>query len=198
MTDGLAQPPLTNHEVERRLPTLDLISDDDLREDVRAISRFAPPYFWERPGSTAGYHNSHDHGLWAHTLKLSTVISRLEDSLVQRERLSVGDIDRAHAAAILHDQRKAGGPAPPHDTRDDHDRLMARTVRQGLADSGQIADAVASHMGPWYEGPEPTTPLQEIVHTADMLAADDNISMAIQSPVPEELGAVGYEGVDLR
>jgi len=142
----LSQPPLTNHEVERRLPTLQLINDDDLREDVRAISRFAPAYFWTRPGSTAGYHNSHEHGLWAHTLKLSTVIARLKDSLVQRERLFVDDIDRAHAAAILHDQRKAGGPGPPHDTRDDHDRLMARTVRQGLSDSGQVADAVAARL----------------------------------------------------
>jgi uncharacterized domain HDIG len=193
MTD-LSEPPLTESEVERRLPSLRLIEDDDLRDDTRHLSRYAPAYFWLRPGSTAGYHNAHKHGLWAHTLKLSTVIERLADSYVERNLIRAEDIDRAHAAAILHDQRKAGESG--NNTRDDHDLLMADRVRDCLDDE-IVARCVAEHMGAWYDGPDPQSHVAELVHVADMIASDDNMTIKIPAPVPEALLGWGYEGAEL-
>jgi len=188
---------LSRDEVRRRLPTLRLIDNAELRSETARLSCSAPPYFWTRAGSTKGYHNDHEHGLWAHTLKLSTVIKRLADSYTERGLLRPSDVDRAHAAAILHDQRKAG----PRGTDGlgavtDHDLQMATGVREFVHDEA-VARAVESHMGPWYDGPEPASTLEELVHVADMIAADDNCDIAIQSPVPTELAGHGYEGVDL-
>ena len=193
----LSDPPLTDAEVERRLPTLALIADDELRADTRSLSRFAPAYFWTRAGSTAGYHNAHEHGLWAHTLKLSTVIERLADSYVERGLIRESDIDRAHAAAILHDQRKAGPAGGDDQTESDHGLQMATGVRQHVGDE-VVARCVASHMGPWYDGPEPTSHVAELVHIADMMASDDNAILAIQEPLPDELRDMGFEAVDMR
>lgn len=191
----LAEPPLSRAEAKRRMPTLRLIDDDELRHDVAGLTRFAPAYFWTRPGSTAGYHNAHEHGLWAHTLKLSTVIERLADSYVERGLIRDADVDRAHAAAILHDQRKEGRAGDG--TASDHDLQMATGVRQHVGDE-IVARCVASHMGAWYDGPDPQSPLEELVHVADMVASDDNCICKLQEPIPEELQRLGFEGVSLR
>ena len=192
--DKLAEPPLSADEVDRRMPSLMLIADPEVRAEVRRLTQYAPAYFWERPGSTAGYHNAHEHGLWAHTLKLSTVIERLADSYRERDLLRPGDVDRAHAAAILHDQRKAGLDGV--ETLSNHDWEMGRVVRDSALDD-TIARAVESHMGPWNDGPEPSSTLDELVHVADMIASDDNAEISLPAPVPEELTAHGYGAADL-
>jgi len=196
-TDNLPAPPISAPEAERRMPSLDLIENDEIREETRKLTMFAPAYFWERPGSTAGYHNAHDHGLWAHTLKLSTVIERLADSYTERGLLRKPlDVDRAHAAAILHDQRKAGEDG--EETQSDHDWWMGGVVRQESELGEAVARAVESHMGAWGDGPDPSSTLAELVHVADMVASDDNVEIALPAPVPEELTAHGYEEVELR
>jgi len=184
----LSDPPLTEAEVRRRLPSLALINDDALRRDTLELSRYAPAYFWTRSGSTAGYHNAHEHGLWGHTLKLATVIARLADSYVQRGLIREADVDRAHAA------RKAGESG--NQTRDDHDLLMGDKVRDVIGDE-IVARIVEEHMGAWYDGPDPQSPVAELVHVADMIASDDNVDIAIPAPVPDALESYGYEGVEL-
>lgn len=191
----LSDPPLTDQEVKRRMPSLALIEDSELRGDVRRLTRFAPPYFWTRAGSTMGYHNAHECGLWAHTLKLSTAIDRIADSFVEQELIVEADVDRAHAAAILHDQRKAGPAGGDEKTDRDHDLQMGTGVRKHIDDE-LVARAVESHMGPWYEGPEPRSPLDQLVHVADMIASSRHIDMALPEPVPNELVEHGYEGYE--
>jgi len=194
-TPELPEPPLSPAETTRRLPSLTLIEDDDIRAETRHLARYAPEYFWTRPGSTKGYHNAHRHGLWAHTLKLATVIERNADSYTERDRLRERDVDRAHAAAILHDQRKAGEDG--EETLHDHDKRMGAVVRERSALDDSVARAIESHMGAWYDGPEPTSTLEELVHVADMVASDENIEIALPGPVPEELVEQGYESADL-
>ena len=194
-TDNLPAPPISAPEAERRMPSLALIEDDAIREETRKLTMFAPAYFWERPGSTAGYHNAHEHGLWAHTLKLSTVIERLADSYTERGLLRSDDVDRAHAAAILHDMRKAG--VDGEETQSDHDWWMGGVVRQESELGETVARAIEEHMGPWNDGPEPSSTLAELVHVADMVASDDNVDIALPAPVPEELEVHGYDGVEL-
>ena len=195
-TADLSDPPLTPAEAERRMPSLALIEDDDIRAETRRLTQYAPAYFWERPGSTAGYHNAHRYGLWAHTLKLSTVIERLADSYVERGLLRKPlDVDRAHSIAILHDQRKAGEDGD--ETQSDHDWWMSGVVRQESELGETVARAIEEHMGAWGDGPDPSSTLAELVHVADMVASDDNVDIALPGPVPEELEAHGFAAADL-
>jgi len=193
--------PLSVDETYRRLPTLELIEDGRIRAIASRLSSEAPDYFWTVPASTSGYHHPacrQDHGLWIHTLMLSTVIDRLADSYVAQGKLEEGDVDLAHAAAILHDQRKNGDPQDPSETSvSDHDLRMADVVRDSPLDE-RVADAIAAHMGSWYDGPAPSTPLEDLVHTADMVASTASITPAVHGPIPEELADVGLEVVDLR
>jgi hypothetical protein len=76
---------------------------------------------------------------------------------------------------------------------------MARVIREESDLPEAVAEAVQSHMGPWYDGPEPSGGLGRIVHDADMVASTSTISPAVPAPVPEELSDVdGLEEVDLR
>ena len=192
---------LSDEETQRRLPTLQLIEDDRTRALTLNLSRNAPEYFWQVPASSSGFHHPAcrgDRGLWAHTLMLSTVIDRLADSYVEQGLIDRSDVDFAHAAAILHDQRKNGDPEnPANKSTSDHELRMAEFIRTtGLDD--RVADAVESHMGPWYDGPKPETHLDQLVHTADMVASTESITPAVQGPIPEELEHCGLEAVDLR
>lgn len=181
MTGGHIAP----QEVERRLPSLGYIDDDAVRSETKRISRKAPEYFWIRPGSRR-HHNVHEHGLWKHTLKLSVVIDRLADSWVQLSYVEEDDINHAHAAAILHDQRKEGTNGGG--TAKDHDLQMAAVVRDFSSLDNEVADAISAHMGPWYQGPSPTAgSLESLVHVADMIASTKAINIQLPQPVPSEL-----------
>lgn len=188
-------------EIERRLPTLELIDDERVRDLTIRLTATAPAYFWERPASTSGASHpvcQQPHGLWAQTLMLSTVIDRLADSYVDRNLLEDRDIDLAHASAILHDQRTYGEPERASETSaSDHDVLMAELVYDSPLDD-RVAAAVASHSGPWDDGPTPESDLERLVHTADMIASSPSITAGVHQPIPEELTDLGLEAVDLR
>ena len=202
------EPRLSIDEAERRMPTLALIDDDRIRETTRQLVREAPAYFWRVPASSSGYHHPAcrgERGLWAHTLMLSTVIERLAPTYVQQvtKAFSEIDVDRAHAAAIVHDMRKNGDPGDPTEkSTSDHDIRMAEVVRTAdwhtPGTELMISNAVASHMGAWYDGPEPTADHEQLVHTADMVASTATITVGVQGPIPEELADLGLEEVDLR
>lgn len=191
-------------EVRRRVPTLELIENEEIRSSVEAITARAPEYFWRVPASTSGFHHPLcrvERGLWRHMLMLSTVIEHLSDSLLELGQIDPIEVDHAHGAAILHDQQKKG--VPERETSvSNHDILMQNEVYY----SGEIpskhrkpiADAIGSHMGPWYDGPEPETPLEQLVHTADMISATETITPGIQGPIPDEIQHPELEEVDLR
>lgn len=198
MKNGDSQ--LDGDEVYRRMPALDLIQDDELREATARVTAAAPDYFWRVPASTSGYHHplcQGERGLWAHTSMVVTVLERLSDSFVQQDRLQRWDVDAARSAAILHDQRKNGMPVEPSDSSvSNHDVLMANVAREeGLPDV--VADAIESHMGPWYDGPIPRTAVDHLVHNADMVASTATITPKVPGPVPEELAELGAEGANL-
>lgn len=181
--------PLVDDEVRRRISAVDLIDDPEIREETIKLTARAPRYFWEVPASTSGYHHPAcrgEHGLWVHTLMVCTAIERLGDSYA--ERYSNVDLDHAIAAAILHDQRKNGDPEDPSDSSvSDHDIQMATVIADESELPIEIADAVAAHMGPWYDGPIPSTWLDQLVHNADMMASTSMATLAVRGPVPEEL-----------
>ncbi|WP_090312443.1 HD domain-containing protein [Natronorubrum texcoconense] len=191
---------LSSEETLRRLPTLELIDDERTRAFTINLSSKAPEYFWEVPASTSGYHHpacQGDRGLWAHTLMLSTVVDRLADTYVEQELIEPEEVPLAHAAVVLHDQRKNGDPEnPSNKSTSDHELRMARVIRESPLDD-RVADAVESHMGAWYADTQPETPLDQLVHTADMVASTASITPGVQGPIPEELEHCELEAVDL-
>lgn len=192
----MSQSHLSPTEVTRRLPAAGQITDKDLRDQTIAVSAEAPTYFCEVPASTSGYHPPlcrKRHSLWIHTLMVATAVERLVDSYTGRYDV---DANRARAAALLHDQRKNSPPDAPSGTSvSDHDVQMA-TVFEERDLPAPVVNAVETHMGPWYDGPEPKTPLAELVHNADMLASTGNATLAIPSPIPEELQKYDLSGAD--
>lgn len=186
-------------EVRRRVPVVDQIDDYDIRTATIDLTSRAPAYFWAVPASTSDHHHPacrQAHGLWAHTLMGTTALLHLADSYVGQGRLEPAGVDYALAASVLHDQRKNGphGSRPP--SASDHDLRMARVIDEESALPSVVAEAVASHMGPWYDGPEPETPVERLVHDADMMASTPKATLQLPSPVPEELAnSLDVEGV---
>jgi hypothetical protein len=119
-------------------------------------------------------------------LKLSTAIDILGPSYLERGLLTLRDIDRAHAAAILHDQRK-NGEAGNEETLEAHDTMMADIVRDDNSLDEAIAHAIDAHMGGWGTEPQPQSNLAGLLHDADMLAAEDVCRLPVYEPVPTEL-----------
>lgn len=193
--------PLDVEETIRRVPTLELIDDPALREETTRVTSRAPAYFWTVPASTSGFHHPlcrGERGLWVHTLMLSTVIERLADSCVGLGDLARDEVDHAHAAAILHDQRKNGDPASPsRKSVSDHDLRMGRVLREQADVPESVVEAVEAHMGPWYDGPAPESPIERLVHTADMVASTETITPGVHGPIPDELADLGVEEVRL-
>lgn len=200
-TPGVDPKRLDIDNVYRRLPALTMIDDMDIRNETARLSARAPPYFWEVPASTSEYHHPacrEPHGLWAHTLMVVTALARLEASYREQDRLGDTDRDHALAAAILHDQRKRG-PAGTSQTSAarDHDLQMARVIERESDLPQPVADAVATHMGPWYAGPTPHTDLQDLVHTADMVASTATVTPGLPAPIPDELDGLDVPEVEL-
>lgn len=177
-------------EGRRRMPAVELIDDVDLRQRTLEEIVDLPEYFWRAPATSSDqYHNEFargERGLWIHVLMAATALERTVDSHVQQGALTEQEADRARAAVLLHDGRKYGtGWRPGQGADKDHDIQMADRLR----DRGfhrQVCDAVASHMGPWYAGPAPSTQLSQAVHQADMMASARHVTPAVYQ-APSEL-----------
>ena len=191
---------LPDEEIDRRLPALETIEDEHIRSETRRLTKRAPPYFWVAPASNRDYHHEicrETRGLWAHTLMVHTVIERLADSYVDRGLVPREDVDLARAGALLHDQLKSGERATARTSSvSDHDVQMARRIHEESTLPDRLADAVAAHMGPWYDGPKPGNGLEDLLHNADMIASTNTITAKVHGPIPEELVEIGVEGHD--
>lgn len=172
--------PFDADRLEDLLPSLALLSDTDLYlKTANLITDHCPDYFWHAPAaSTYKHHNPFccgEHGLWIHSLMVSTAYERLAPSYIKQDLITPTEFDYGRAAVILHDMRKHGESYAEGGTADrDHDLQMAQLIREESGLPEKVADAVASHMGNWYEGPAPETPLQQLVHCADLAASSKN------------------------
>lgn len=171
-----------------KLTEYQLIKDDEIRAEVRKALHKFPDYFWEIPAATTyNHHNPYacdKLGLWIHTKMVCTDYLNRVPSKVARGILTEREADMGLAACILHDSWKAGKPPVKGSTgaTRDHDIIAGRFVEQETDLPQEVADAVKSHMGPWYDGPEPVTNLEEIVHMADMGGSSKNSTPGLYSP----------------
>lgn len=173
------------------LPPISLISDEDIfMETADLVVDHCPDYFWHAPAaSTYKHHNPFccgKHGLWIHSLMVATAYERLAPSYLNQGLISIEEIDYGRAAVLLHDMRKHGESYTEGESADrDHDIQAAQLIREESELPENVAAAVESHMGAWYRGPEPETPLQQLVHTADMAASSKNGTWGIyKKPEP--------------
>jgi hypothetical protein len=189
---------LDREEVKRRLPHIEKILDPEIEREVIDITASSPKYFWEVPASTSGYHHPlcrGKHGLWVHTLMVATVVERLKDTYIEQNLIQGEKIDEVRAAALLHDQRKNGSPGHPADkSTSDHNEFMADVVRAESELSNNVSDMIDTHMGKWYDGPSPRNHCEQLLHTSDMIASDENIQIDIMKPIPKELKKLGVDG----
>lgn len=174
---------LDRAEALRRMPAAALIEDTQLRMDVLDTVGEIPDYFWEAPAtSSSEYHNKFargEHGLWIHVLMTATALEGVVDSYVEQGRLEESEVDFARAAVLLHDGWKYGDSWDPGDgAASDHDLRAAAELRErGFPEP--VVDAVAAHMGPWYDGPEPSTALEQVVHQADMMGSRRHVTPVV-------------------
>lgn len=199
--DELPQPKLSVSETRRRLPAIQYIEDDEIQLEVLELSRRAPAYFWVVPAARGDFHNElcrNQHGLWAHTLMVSTGVEYFSDSWIAQGRIDEDDLDLARAAAILHDQRKQGPhQAPAESSTSDHNLSMGDVVREESRLPEDVAVTVEEHMGPFFDGPAAESELGKLVHTADMAASTEEYTATVPAPAPEEILELGIEEADL-
>lgn len=179
---------IDSHEVVRKLPEINEISSDSIREDtINAFVELCPDYFWEVPASSTGKYHPKDHrvekGLWLHTKRAFTQYQRLAPSFYNQNKITKTEMDHGKSAILLHDMFKYGWPKQNHTTKD-HDVVAAKAL-DGYVHS-KVIGCVASHNGPWYEGPSPRNELEQVHHLADMAASDvSNPNIAVLNPSRE-------------
>jgi 23S rRNA maturation-related 3'-5' exoribonuclease YhaM len=155
------------------------IEDSNLKHLVIVCLDRLPSYFWTKPSSSTGkYHPSDEHipgGLSLHTARVVDVVELLCETRI----LKVSK-DEAIAACLLHDVARFGFDvnATPHTLRE-HPMLGEEFFRQTWNEDNwgvdedvmqRISHAIGSHMGRWHTS-SPESPLDQIVHLADMIAA---------------------------
>lgn len=170
-------------EAERALPPLLQLGGEIYWNTLEIVQETVPEYFWTAPAASSyKHHNPYccgERGLWIHTLMVSTAYERLVDSHVEQGLISQYEADLGRAAVLIHDLKKYGDEYEDGDrAAKDHDLQAAAIVRDSDLDD-RVADAIASHMGPWYEGPEPESPLEQLVHQADMAASTKNATFGV-------------------
>lgn len=178
--------------MQRLQPEVQLIADSKIREFIEYLLLKAPSYFWEVPSSSSGkYHpeqSNGEGGLVRHTKAVVYFATKLCDvySVVGIEK------DCILAACILHDIVKYGEVRQSHTTKN-HDYEGAMFVMRHGQDVGLdkeslavIAGCVAWHMGRWTDMtgrnkaqsfPDDYTKPQMIIHLADVISAQKNVSL---------------------
>jgi len=178
---------ITRDEAVRRLPEVEDIRDEELREQVIQVIRDMPDYFWTAPASSHHHPPEHQarHGLWLHTKRVCTAFERVAKSMVKQGHLDWSDIDKGRAACILHDMYKYGiPPTRVSGTSNSHDIVAANWLRNHTDLPDEVCNAVESHNGPWYAGSQPTSHLQQMVHVADLHASDPDARISVKDPHP--------------
>jgi len=182
---------MERQEILRRLPEIEKIQDDDIREEtIKAIGRYCPEYFWEKPASSSGKYHPNDHcgqhGLWLHTKRAFTSFERLSKSYLEQGLINEKLRDCGRSAILLHDMFKYGKPteAGGHTVKD-HDKLAAQFLDNKTNLPPAVIGCIESHNGPWCEGKSPETPIEQIHHLADMIGSDTNALFKTESPSKE-------------
>ena len=183
----------SEEELLRRLPEIDAIYVEEIRDAViRTFMRGCPDYFWERPSSSSGKYHSVDergkYGNWIHTKRVFAEYCNISESWVELGAITPEQKEQGKAAALVHDMMKYGWPSEQNDhTVNSHDEVAAEVALHIGEMDDDIVRLIATHMGPWGEGPNPETRNEILLHTADKSAAREKNDIGIYYPAEELL-----------
>lgn len=184
-------------EIIRRFAEVELIDDDEIRrETLDAFKSGVPDYFYNVPATGSGrYHNPFSrrkHGLWIHTKMVFTAYERFVDSFLQMGLITETEANGGRAAVLLHDMFKYGPDYEDGDTTvKNHDKLAGSWLEMNTGLPKATVRAVKTHNGPYYSGPAPEyaeSPIEMLVHMADLAASTKNITCGIYKPASEISG----------
>jgi hypothetical protein len=178
-------------ELLRRLPEIDAIYNEELRDGViRGFMYGCPDYFWERPSSSTGKYHSVDergqYGNWLHTKRVFAEYCNISESWVELGVITPEEKEQGKTAALMHDMMKYGWPSENNEhTVNNHD-LIAADVAENIARlPPEVVRLIETHMGPWAEGPSPETPAERLLHTADKSASRADNDIGVYYPADE-------------
>lgn len=178
-------------ELLRRLPEIDAIYDEDIRQaTVRYFLRYCPDYFWENPASASGNYHPPDergkYGTWLHSKRVFVAYDNLSESLLELGNISKEQREAGRAAALIHDTFNYGWPSYGRDmTTSEHDVIAAAVAEQVDGMPQETVELVCSHMGPWGQGKLPSTENEMCFHYADKSAASKGHTPAVYYPAEE-------------
>lgn len=207
-----------------RLPEIKSLDGRVQSEVISLFIEEIPPYFW-LARSSEDYHPPDERGLgglWLHTKRVYTAFRILEPTYKSLNLMGPYQANCARAAVLLHDAFKYGqhpstrssGDDMPDDAHDyahglmahlpaytmpDHDTLMAEHITTETELPDEVAWYVAAHggSGDWYghEGPSPDSPIEMVVHLADMIATSKHHKLPVYEPTTELRSLVGDDAL---
>lgn len=194
-------PELSSKEIHRRLPELSRITDSELHDQVmQVLISECPEHYWSYPASTSGNYHPPDertlHGQWIHTKRFLSLFDYFTESPLQRRKESekqnsyeISEWDRqcGLAAGALHDILKFGQTTEVTQTVSDHDIAAAELLDKHYDFPEVVLNCVATHNGPWREGPQPQSFIELIFHYTDMIVANRRNTSILSQPAPEIL-----------
>lgn len=177
-------------ELRRRLPEVDAIYDEEIREaTIEYFLTYCPRYFWKEAASVSGNYHPEDergeYGLWLHTKRVFFEYANLSESLLELHEITEHQREAGKAAALIHDTFHRGWPSGDVGTScQEHDVIAAAMAKEaGLP--GETIHLVHCHMGSWGSGKLPETRNEHCMHFADKSAAADNHKQAVYFPAKE-------------
>jgi hypothetical protein len=180
-------------ELVRRLPEVDAIYIDELRDAViRTFLNGCPDYFWERPSSSSGKYHSVDErgkfGNWIHTKRVFAEYCNISESWLELQEITEYERECGKVASLIHDMMKYGWPSEQNEhTVNNHDIIAADVAAHIGECPDEVVRQIATHMGPWGDGPLPETKTELLLHTADKSAAREKNDIGIYYPADEIL-----------
>lgn len=189
-------------ELERRLPEIWDIEDDEIRQKtIDCFLDVCPDYFWKKPTTSTGkYHPEDERGKYGnllHTKRVFIQYSNLSESDVEMGVLTEWERDCGKSAALIHDMMKYGWPSDNNQhTVNDHDIIAAEVAKHVCDLPNEVYLLCHSHAGPWGAGKEPETRNELLLHRADKAVSPDWSTIGVYYPsdeLVEELNTVGYD-----
>ena len=161
---------------------LNLITNNEIRELIVDILRFAPRYFWQVPSSTsAKYHPPDENKVGGKLLHTKRAVY-IAYQLARMHDLSKLETDLLIGAMIIHDICSQGSAnIPSQRTEPDHP-LLVRKITTDLEQRPYYDDVmsiVETHMGRWGPIP-PKSELQNLAHISDYISSRKEVVINVR------------------
>jgi len=193
-SDGPIANSIDRVDLLNRLPELNMVEDDELKENaIDAFLNICPDYFWTCPSSSTGKYHPEDesgkYGNWLHTKRAFTNMQRNIRSALEMGHITEFEADCGRIAILMHDMTKFGYPPSDNEhTISEDDIIGANTVRWFTDLPETVAMCIETHNGGWSET-FPEEHIELIHHYADLNASDRD-NGAVYEPT-EELLSIG-------